>query len=603
MKRKDVEPQRVQPQRVERQQKEPQQKDRTAAAPPQEEASDAAAPGMSEPDAARIPVEAKEKTAAAAKATVRGKKAISGKAAARAGNTPADEERAAREKAAGAALSSELPEALRVLAGNDRVTVRRDGAPAATGKTVVYWMQRAERGVDNHALDCAIAVGNALGLPVVVYFAGVSNFPHANLRHYVFLNQGLRDVEQDLATRNVSFVLRNAPREDWLTMFEDAEAAIVIGDENPMRVPEGWRQHVAKNIRVPFWTVDADVIVPTKRFDKAQYAAYTMRPRLWKMLPEYLEAYENPKALHAWKKPRGFVADDPAGDMTAGWKDLDRSVGAVPELVGGAHAAEARLKLFADKMLGAYAETRNHPETDGTSILSPYLHYGHISPIRILLTLEEAVANDKSLRESADSFLDEMVTWRELCVNYVKYNAHYDDPECAEPWAVTTVEKHAQDVRETTYTVAEMEACATEDALWNAAQRQGIRHGWMHNFMRMYWAKKILEWSPSNREAMQTAIYLNDKYFIDGRDPGGYGGIAWAMYGKFDRPWGERKVFGKIRYMSGTSTGKKFNSKLYMAQQPPLNDSSTAAAAPAAAQPKPGVQRANGRQAGSGGPR
>ncbi len=542
----------------------------TDAAPPGENAGGAAAPGMSEPDAKRIPGKAKAEAATKASNVVRGKKGISGKAAKAAGGTLADDERAAREKAASAALSPELPEALRALAGNDRVTVRRDGAPSAKGKTVVYWMQRAQRGVDNRALDCAIAVGNALGLPVVAYFAGVSNFPHGVLRGYVFLNEGLRDVEADLAKRNVSFVLRNAPREDWLTFFKDVEAAIVIGDENPMRVPEGWRRHVADKIKVPFWTVDADVIVPMKRFDKAQYAAYTMRPRLWKMLPEYVEPYENPKALHAWKKPRGFVADDPAADMTAGWKDLDRSVGGVPELPGGAHAAEARLKLFTSKMLGGYAETRNHPEVDGTSLLSPYLHFGHISPVRILLAVEEAVAKDKSLRESADSFLDEMVTWRELCVNYVKYNPHYDDPGCAEPWAVTTVEKHDHDVRGPIYTPQQMEQCATGDELWNAAQRQGIRHGWMHNLLRMYWAKKILEWSPSNAEAMKTAIYLNDKYFIDGRDPGGYGGIAWAMYGKFDRPWGERKVFGKIRYMSGASTGKKFNSKLYIAQNPPL---------------------------------
>ncbi len=545
-------------------------KAKTVAAPPGEESGDAAAPGMSEPDAPRIPQAAKTQTEAAAVKVVRGKKAISGKAAARTGTTPADAERASRQQAAAAALAAELPDSLRVLAGNDRVTVRRDGVPAANGKTVVYWMQRAERGVDNAALDCAIAVANELRLPVVVYFAGVSDFPHANLRHYAFLNQGLRDVKADLAERNVSFVLRNAPREDWLTLFNDVDAAIVIGDENPMRVPEGWRQHVTKNIKVPFWTVDADVIVPSKRFDKVQYAAYTMRPRLWKMLPEYLEPHANLKADHAWKKPKGFVEDDPAADMTAGWTHLDRSVGAVPDFTGGAHAATARLELFVSKMLGTYAERRNHPEVDGTSQLSLYLHYGHISPIRILLAIEGAVAENKSLRESADSFLDEMVTWRELCVNYVKYNPHYDDPECAEPWAVATVEKHEHDLRDPLYTVAQMERGETGDELWNAAQRQGVRHGWMHNFLRMYWGKKILEWSPSNREAMKTAIYLNDKYFIDGRDPGGYGGIAWAIYGKFDRPWGERKVFGKIRYMSGASTGKKFDSKRYIAQHPPL---------------------------------
>ena len=542
---------------------------------------------MSEPDAQRIAHAARQKAIHAAA------KAVKGRSSTRANKTDGDD-RAAREAAASAALSPELPEELRTLAGNDRVTVRRDGAPAAGGKTVVYWMQRAERGVDNAALDCAIAVGNALGLPVVVYFAGVSHFPNANLRHYAFLNQGLRDVEEDLAKRNVSFVLRNAPREDWLTFFRDAEAAIVIGDENPMRVPEGWRRHVASKIDVPFWTVDADVIVPSKRFEKAQYAAYTIRTRLWKMVPEYIEPYANPKALHAWMRPKGFVADDPAADMTAGWKDLDRSVEAVPELVGGAHAAEARLKLFVRKMLTGYAHLRNHPDVDGTSILSPYLHYGHVSPLRIMMEIEAAVTRDASLRESADSFLDEMVTWRELCVNYVKYNPHYDDPACAEPWAVKTVEKHAHDTRDPAYTVGQMERAETYDDLWNAAQRQMVRRGWMHNFMRMYWAKKILEWSSSNASAMQTTIYLNDKYFVDGRDPGGYAGIAWAIYGKFDRPWGERKIFGKIRYMSGASTGKKFHSKEYIAQNPPLGDSAETAAAPDK-KDRPRAHRAKGQ--------
>ncbi len=476
-----------------------------------------------------------------------------------------DAERAARNRAAGAALAPGLPAALRTLASDDRVTVRRDGTPDPAGKTVVYWMQRAERGMDNHALNCAVHVANELGLPLVVFFAGISNFPHANLRHYAFLNQGLQDVEEDLAKRNISFVLRNAPNEDHLRFFADAEAAIVIGDENPMRVPEGWRRHIAEHLTVPFWTVDADVIVPSKRFDKAQYAAYTIRPRLWKMVPEYLMPYDQPHAKHAWKRPRGFLADDPKQDMTRGWTGLDRSVAPV-ELQGGAHAALARLKLFLQTILPQYDHTRNHPEVDGTSLLSPYLHYGHISPLRIMLDLEGAVEANPHLRESADAFLDELVTWRELTVNWVKYDPNYDNPECAEPWARKTVEEHAKDTHEVIYSAQQMERAETADELWNAAQRQMVRRGWMHNFMRMYWAKKVLEWSPSNAEAQKTLIYLNDKYFLDGRDPGGYAGIAWAVYGKFDRPWNERPIFGKIRYMSGASSGKKFNSKLYIAQ-------------------------------------
>lgn len=541
----------------------------TDAAPPGEKARDAAAPGMSEPDAKRVPHSAREKAIhAAAEVVAKGHGAAKRAESAR-GTSVAGTERERREAAAYAALPDDLPEALRRIASNDRVTVRRGGVPKRDGKVVVYWMQRAERGTDNLALDVAIAVANELGLPVVAFFSGVSNFPHGVLRGYIFLNEGLRDVEADLRERNVSFVLRNAPHEDRLRFFADVDAAIVIGDENPMRVPEGWRREVQAGLKVPYWTVDADVIVPTKRFDKAPYAAYTVRGKLWKMLPEYLEDSPDLRAEHAWRKPHGFLADDPSEDMTKGWKDLDRSVGKVA-LTGGAHAAHARLQHFLKYLFPLYAHQRNQPDQDGTSMLSPYLHFGHISPLRIYLEIEKAVAANPKLRENADSFLDELVTWRELCIAWVKWDAKYDTPDTAEDWARKTVADHAHDPREQIYTLKQLERAETYDELWNAAQRQMVRDGWMHNMMRMYWAKKVLEWSPSNADAMKTLIYLNDKYFLDGRDPGGYAGIAWAIYGKFDRPWGERPVFGKIRYMSGASTGRKFNSKAYIAQHPPL---------------------------------
>ena len=573
----------------------------SVATPPGESGRDEAAKGLSEGDPQALSHHpAREKAIRAASEAVKERTVAKQKTrkGSRKSSAAKGSEAETRRSAAAARLSPDLSPELRAIATEDRVTVRRDGAPDPNGKAVVYWMQRAERAFDNPALDCAVNVANVLGLPVVVYFAGISNFPHANLRHYVFLNQGLRDVQEDLKRRNVSFVLRNAPREDHLAMFADAKAAIVIGDENPMRVPESWRRTIAEKIKVPFWTVDADVIVPSNRFDKAQYAAYTIRTRLWKMVPDYLTPSDNPSATHAWQKPRGFYADDVSEDMTAGWKDLDRSVPAVDDLCGGAHAAHARLRHFVSAMLPGYAHNRNHPDQDATSMLSPYLHYGHISPLTIYLAIEAAVEKDRSLRESADSFLDELVTWRELCVNWVKYDPNYDNPECAEPWARKTIAEHEHDPRDPLYTAKQMERAETYDELWNAAQRQMVRRGWMHNFMRMYWAKKILEWSPDNATAMKTAIYLNDKYFIDGRDPGGYAGIAWAIYGKFDRPWGERRIFGKIRYMSAASSGRKFNSKAYIAQNPALDHTASAAADTQVASARPRSQRAKGQFGG-----
>ena len=468
-----------------------------------------------------------------------------------------------------------LSDELRILADNPRVTVRRDSPPDPKGSCVVYWMQRAQRGVDNHAVDLAVHIANLLGLPLVVYFAGISNFPHANLRHYVFLNQGLPDIEADLAARNISFVMRCAPHESHEQLLADVHAAFLLGDENPMREPERWRQHLASRIRIPFWTIDTDVVVPSKLIEKAQYGAYTIRPRLYRLLPEYLVSYENPLAQHAWKRPRGFQSDSVLEDMTRGWKNFDRSVAPVDSWLGGTHAAIKRLNVFTNELLPDYEEKRNHPEVDGTSCMSPYLHYGHIGPLTIALAVNAAVKKNPKLQSARDSYFNELIVWRELAINFVRYTPNYDSHDCADAWAKTTIAEHARDEREHLYTLPQLEDAKTYDALWNAGQLQMVRYGWMHNYVRMYWAKKILEWTPDIATAMKYCIYLNDKYFLDGRDPNGYAGIAWAILGKFDRAWGERPIFGKLRYMSGASTGRKFNSRRYIDQMEILPQQAT----------------------------
>ncbi len=480
--------------------------------------------------------------------------------------------------------NSERDRELEEISRDPRVTVRRDGVPDPDGRAVVYWMQRSERGIDNHAVDVAVRVANLLELPLVVYFAGISNFPHANLRHYVFLNQGLPDILEQLAERNISFVMRRAPHESHERLLADVRAAFLIGDENPMRAPECWRRELAERIRIPFWTVDADVVVPSRLFPTAQYAAYTFRPKLRKLLPEYLKPFDNLKADRAWKQPRGFEQDDVRADITRGWKDLDRSVGPVEFWEGGNRAATARLKTFVETILPQYDATRNLPEIDGSSRLSPYLHYGHIGPLTIALAVEEAVRSNPHLAESRDNFFNELITWRELCINFVRHDPNYDNVDCAADWAKKTIADHADDKREQLYTLEELEGAQTYDDLWNAAQIQMVEFGWMHNHLRMYWAKKILEWTPDARTAMQYTIYLNDRYFLDGRDPGGYAGVAWAIVGKFDRPWGERPVFGKRRYMSRASTGRKFDSRRYIAEMRELQAGGAPVEVPAAAE-------------------
>jgi deoxyribodipyrimidine photo-lyase len=307
--------------------------------------------------------------------------------------------------------------------------------------------------------------------------------------------------------------------------------------------------------------VDADVIVPTMLLEKAQYAAHTIRPRIQAQLEKYLVPSNNPQARVPWKKPARLESLDADVDITEGWK-LDRSVSPVSQWRGGSTEAFRLAREFVEQKLRGYGTQRNKPETDHTSRLSPYLHFGHISPITVAIAVQRSIAP----KPDKEAFLNQVTIWRELSVNMVRFNPDYDNFECGEPWAHRTLSKHAKDPRPILYTERQLEQAETHDQLWNACQMQMVNTGWMHNYMRMYWAKKILEWTRTPAEAHRVAVYLNDKYELDGRDPNGYAGIAWAIVGKFDRPWFERPIFGLIRYMSGASTGKKFDSKTYIQQ-------------------------------------
>jgi deoxyribodipyrimidine photo-lyase len=422
-------------------------------------------------------------------------------------------------------------------------------------------MQRAQRALDNAALNIAVDTANVIGKPIVVFFAPVPFYPHANLRHYRFLNQAIPEIAAELARKNIGFVLRRFPDHSLLRFCEEVRPALVIGDENPLREPGSWREKAARRLRIPLWTVDADVVIPAKLIEKSQYAARTIRPRLRAQLEHFLAPVRNPAAHIKWKKSRRLRSLRFDSDITEGWP-LDRSVSPVSKWQGGTREAFRLLQEFVGHKLRRYSTDRNKPEVDGSSRLSPYLHFGHISPVTVVL----AVQKSNAPRADKEAFLDQIFTWRELSVNFVRCNPDYDNFECAEPWAHRTLAKHARDLRPVLYTERQLEHAETHDDLWNAAQMQMVDMGWMHNYMRMYWGKKILEWSQSAAEAYRVAVYLNDKYELDGRDPNGYAGIAWSIVGKFDRTWFERPIFGQIRYMSGASTGKKFDSKRYIEQ-------------------------------------
>lgn len=447
------------------------------------------------------------------------------------------------------------------VAHDPRVTVRRAGVPDVSGGAVVYWMQRAQRALDNPALDLAIETGNALGKPVVAFF-GLVPYPHANLRHYRFLAEGLPDTAARLAKRGVGFVLRRHPDADLAAFCDEIRAAVVVGDENPLREPERWRQALAGRLRVPFWTVDADVVVPAGLIPKEQFAARTIRPKIHAHLDTFLVAGSEPKARVEWKAPRGIHSLRPADDVLDGFL-IDRRTQPVDGFRGGTTEALNVLREFASRRLAGYAAGRNRPERPGTSRLSPWLHFGHIGPRTVALAVRDAdvPAADR------EAFLEEFIVRRELAVNFVRFNPRYDSLACAEPWAARTLREHASDRRPYLYTERQLEQAETHDPLWNAAERQMVTTGWMHGYVRMYWGKKILEWSRSPEQAFEVAVRLNDRYELDGRDPNGYAGIAWAIAGKHDRAWGPaRPIYGMVRYMSLASTSRKFDSKAYMFQ-------------------------------------
>jgi len=440
-----------------------------------------------------------------------------------------------------------------------RVRVRRSGPLDPDGRCVVYWMHRAQRAADNPALDVAIEAGNTLKKPVVAFFGLHAFVERANLRHYRFLVEGLPELADALARRGVGFVLRRSPDHALLPFLAAVKPALVVGDESPLRQAEGWRRTVARALRVPLWTVDADVVVPSALLLKEQYAARTIRPRIHARLREFLVEPPSPRAAIPWRLPRGVAHLRPSLDVLDGFP-CDRSVSPVSGETGGRAEGLRRLRAFVRRRLDAYGEDRNHPEHDGTSRLSPYLHFGQLGPREVA----RAVLDAGGSHAATDAFVEQLIVRRELAVNYVAFNPRYDSLDACEPWALRTLRRHARDRRPVLYTADQLEAAETHDPLWNAAQRQMVESGWMHGYVRMYWAKKILEWTRRPDEAFDLAVVLNDRYLLDGRDPNGYANIAWAIGGKHDRPWPERPVTGTIRWMSFASTSRKFDAKAYI---------------------------------------
>lgn len=434
----------------------------------------------------------------------------------------------------------------------------RNDKPIESGP-VVYWMQRDQRAEDNWALLYAQSQAEERNVPLCVVFCMVTSFVNAGLRHYDFLMRGLEETERDLVRRNIPFVLLEGAPADVLPAFvQEYRVGEVVCDFNPLQFTNAWREEVGRALSVRLTEVDAHNIVPCwLASDKEEFAAHTFRPKITKQLSTFLTPFP---ALSKQIDAGTFTPSNVDWPALRQRMAFDESVGVVDWITPGTQAGKLCFRKFLDERIERYDEKRNDPTEHVVSNLSPYLHFGQLSAQRVAYETNQAEVN----RANKDAFMEELIVRRELTDNYCYYNDKYDQVAGAHEWAQKTIEAHKNDKREHLYTLKQFEQAATHDDLWNAMQMQMVTEGKMHGWCRMYWAKKILEWTPDVQTAIDTALHLNDKYELDGRDPNGVVGVMWSICGVHDRAWTERPVFGKIRYMNFNGAKRKFDVDAYI---------------------------------------
>jgi len=435
-----------------------------------------------------------------------------------------------------------------------------------TNAPVVYWMSREQRVQDNWALLHAQKLALERKVPLCVVFTLADLFLGATLRQYGFMLRGLAQVADRLAGLKIPFILlRGEPVDSMLRFVQLHPVGALVVDFDPLSIKRRWRDTVAESAGVACIEVDSHNVVPCRvASPKLEFGAYTLRPKLNRLLPDFLEDF--PKLQqHPFAGENLQVSTFPPESGIDALLDSLSLDGRVPELtsiLAGESAAHRRLLGFVENGLEGYDTLRNDPNSTGQSALSPYLHFGQIAPQRVALVVSRSAGNTVS----GAAFLEELIVRRELSDNFCWYNPNYASVAGFPEWAKKSIALHRDDRREHLYSQEQFEKAATHDRLWNAAQQQMVMTGTMHGYLRMYWAKKILEWTESVEEALEIAIYLNDRYQLDGRDPNGYAGIAWSIGGLHDRAWGERPVFGKIRYMNEKGCRRKFDVERYCAR-------------------------------------
>jgi deoxyribodipyrimidine photo-lyase len=424
------------------------------------------------------------------------------------------------------------------------------------GQYVIYWMQSSQRTEFNHALEYAILKANELSQPLIVFFGLTADFPEANARHYHFMLQGLKEVQATLKDRNILMVIQTGFPPAGIANLAK-KASLVIVDRGYLRIQREWYRTASLDMECPLIQVESDILVPVEEASsKDEYSAATFRPKINRQSVKYLKPLEahDLKIASAGMDFSSVKIDD-FSQVLNGLKVITQ-VSPVNAFQGGTSQAKIHLDEFLKNGLSRYVEERNDPNLTAISNLSPYLHFGQISPVYIALkTLETA-------DPGCDSYLEELIVRRELAINNIFYNPTYDTFNGLPAWGRKTLDKHRQDKREIIYTLADFEGATTHDKYWNASQREMLCTGKMHGYMRMYWGKKILEWTETPEEAFKIALYLNNKYELDGRDPNGFTGVSWC-FGKHDRPWAERAIFGNIRYMNDNGLKRKFDADKY----------------------------------------
>ncbi|MBM3770812.1 MAG: deoxyribodipyrimidine photolyase [Acidimicrobiia bacterium] len=477
----------------------------------------------------------------------------------------------------------------------DRVRVVHDRPPTTTGQYVLYWMIGARRPSWNFALDRAVEWARELGKPVLVLEALRSDYRWASDRLHRFVLDGMLDNEQAFAALGVGYygyVERTHREGRGLLRALANNATVVVTDRTPIFDLPAISRAGARDLDVRFEEVDGNGILPldTPPSHAVYPTAYAFRRHLQRVLPNHLDEQPRSAALRL-----GDLPAPPAvpGRVRRRWPPADRrwleaqtSLAGLPidhavapaPFRGGFKAGRRRLAEFLASQIDEYGDKRNHPDDDVSSGLSPYLHFGHLSAhevvahvlrherwssSRLARTVTGAKEGWWGVSGSAEAFLDQVVTWRELGFNMAARRIDSEQFESLPRWAITTLEAHVRDVRPHTYTLDQFREASTHDPLWNAAQRQLLREGRLHNYLRMLWGKKILEWTASPREALDVMVELNNRFALDGRDPNSYSGIFWVL-GRYDRPWPERPIFGTVRYMTSQSTARKLRVKQYL---------------------------------------